>query len=322
MSDQPLVSIIIPTYNRAHLIGETLDSIVAQTYLNWECIIVDDGSSDNTDEVIGEYVQTDSRFKYYHRLEDYAKGANSCRHIGFLKSNGDYINWFDSDDLMLVNHIETKMKKMMSGDYDFVCCEVARMYNNKGCIKLVPIKNDYESNPVVGQFMGKLTLFTCGPLWHKEFLIKEKLYYKKNKNDIRDTVLNDWVFNLNALLKKPKYYIIKKVLIYYRSHDNSIYADRRKKNIIKIYDEFDIRKDMYENCWFHLGYSNSQMESFYIKKLLKVSRSLLYQKKKLPSGVYVELQKTKTLSFYVKLGLIIQLYFSSLTKKGIKLLRL
>jgi glycosyltransferase involved in cell wall biosynthesis len=48
MSDQPLVSIIIPTYNRAHLIAETLDSIVAQTYENWECIIVDDGSSDTT----------------------------------------------------------------------------------------------------------------------------------------------------------------------------------------------------------------------------------------------------------------------------------
>ncbi len=55
MTQQPLVSIIIPTYNRAHLIGETLDSVLAQTYQNWECIVVDDGSSDNTEEVVGSY---------------------------------------------------------------------------------------------------------------------------------------------------------------------------------------------------------------------------------------------------------------------------
>ena len=76
----PLVSIIIPTYNRAHLIGETLDSVLAQTYQNWECIIVDDGSSDNTDEVIGAYVEKDSRFKYYHRSDkDLPKEPSASR---------------------------------------------------------------------------------------------------------------------------------------------------------------------------------------------------------------------------------------------------
>ena len=64
---QALISIIIPTFNRAHLIGETLDSVLAQTYPNWECIIVDDGSTDTTDEVVGEYVKKDSRFLYHHR---------------------------------------------------------------------------------------------------------------------------------------------------------------------------------------------------------------------------------------------------------------
>ena len=56
----PLVSIIIPTYNRAHLISETLDSILAQTYINWECIIVDDGSTDATGKVINEYIKRDN----------------------------------------------------------------------------------------------------------------------------------------------------------------------------------------------------------------------------------------------------------------------
>jgi glycosyltransferase involved in cell wall biosynthesis len=100
MSDQPLVSVIIPTYNRAHLIGETLDSVVIQTYENWECIIVDDGSSDNTDEVVGKYVKGDTRFKYYHRPEEHLQGGNGARNYGFKMSQGDYIQWFNSDDLM------------------------------------------------------------------------------------------------------------------------------------------------------------------------------------------------------------------------------
>jgi glycosyltransferase involved in cell wall biosynthesis len=120
MSDQPLVSIIIPTYNRAHLIGETLDSLVAQTYLNWECIIVDDGSSDNTDEVIGEHVNKDSRFKYYHRPEVHLPGGNGARNYGFKMSKGEYVNWFSSDDLMVAEKLEVKVKAMLENEVDFM----------------------------------------------------------------------------------------------------------------------------------------------------------------------------------------------------------
>lgn len=64
---KPLVSIIIPTHNREHLIGETLDSILAQTYTSWECIIVDDGSTDDKRKVTDEYIKKDNRFQYHHR---------------------------------------------------------------------------------------------------------------------------------------------------------------------------------------------------------------------------------------------------------------
>ncbi len=87
----PLVSIIIiiiiPTYNRAHLIGETLDSILAQTYTNWECIVVDDGSTDETDSLLAAYCAKDKRFQYQHRLSDRPKGANACRNYRFIKNN-------------------------------------------------------------------------------------------------------------------------------------------------------------------------------------------------------------------------------------------
>ena len=120
MSDQPLVSIIIPTYNRAHLIGETLDSILAQTYQNWECIIVDDGSSDNTDEVVGEYTKKDTRFKYYHRTNEHLPGGNGARNYGFKMSEGEYVNWLDSDDLFSENKIDEQVKLINEAKPDVV----------------------------------------------------------------------------------------------------------------------------------------------------------------------------------------------------------
>lgn len=98
--NNPLVSIIIPTYNRAHLISETLESVLAQTYENWECIIVDDGSTDHSKVVIGEFLKRDLRFQYYDRPKDRPKGANACRNYGFENSEGEYIMFLDSDDTL------------------------------------------------------------------------------------------------------------------------------------------------------------------------------------------------------------------------------
>jgi len=65
MDKMPLVSVIMPTYNRAHLIAESLDCVLHQTYAQWECIIVDDGSTDNTDDILKSYLEKDKRFKYF-----------------------------------------------------------------------------------------------------------------------------------------------------------------------------------------------------------------------------------------------------------------
>lgn len=116
----PLISIIIPTFNRAHYIQETLDSIINQTYSNWECIIIDDGSEDNTHEVIAKYLKKDVRFQFYNRPINRVKGANSCRNYGFELSNGELIKWFDSDDIMLPKHIEIAYRSLLNNKLDFV----------------------------------------------------------------------------------------------------------------------------------------------------------------------------------------------------------
>ena len=105
-----LISIIIPVYNRAELIGETLDSVISQTYTNWECIIVDDGSTDHTENVVQAYAEKDSRIKFFKRPELRKKGASPSRNFGLEKAKGDYFQFLDSDDLLRNNKFEEQLK--------------------------------------------------------------------------------------------------------------------------------------------------------------------------------------------------------------------
>ncbi|UAB86166.1 glycosyltransferase family 2 protein [Zunongwangia sp. SCSIO 43204] len=107
--NNPLVSIIIPTYNRAHYIGETLESVIAQTYQNWECIVIDDGSNDYTAELMGFYCKNDHRVQYHHRPSNKPKGANACRNYGIEFSKGNYLTFLDSDDLLHTIAIQTRV---------------------------------------------------------------------------------------------------------------------------------------------------------------------------------------------------------------------
>lgn len=97
---KPLISIIIPVYNRLEVLKDTLDSILKQEYQNWECIVIDDGSSDGSQKFINYYCKKDSRFKLYSRPKIKKKGASSCRNYGFEKSKGELIQYLDSDDIM------------------------------------------------------------------------------------------------------------------------------------------------------------------------------------------------------------------------------
>ncbi len=85
-----LISIIIPVYNREKLLAFTLDSIINQSYQNWECILVDDCSTDSTFFLMQEYQKKDKRIKAFKRPLSLRKGANSCRNYGFLQASGSY----------------------------------------------------------------------------------------------------------------------------------------------------------------------------------------------------------------------------------------
>ncbi len=104
----PLVSVIIPTHNYGGLIGETLDSLRAQTLTDWECIIVDDGSTDNTAEVVKAYCERDSRIRYFPQQQSRLQAA--AKNVGLQKSAGRHIQFLDADDLLESCKLERQVR--------------------------------------------------------------------------------------------------------------------------------------------------------------------------------------------------------------------
>src|SRR5690554_2414188 len=111
---QPLISIIVPCYNVGVFIKKSLQSIYLQTYTNWECILVDDGSKDQTKNEIDVWLKRDSRFKYIYQDN---QGLSGARNTGLQKAEGEFVYFFDSDDLLDVITLENLLS-LVENDID------------------------------------------------------------------------------------------------------------------------------------------------------------------------------------------------------------
>lgn len=233
MNDSPLISIIIPTYNRAHLIGETLDSVLAQTYQNWGCIVVDDGSSDHTEEIVGTYIKKDTRFKYYHRPKDRPKGANACRNYGFENSKGDFIIWYDSDDIMTKNHIGIKVKAIYGSDYDYVITKT-KYLNSKKIDELYNFQaEDISCHNYITQKVNWLTY---------DVIIKRQLAGKIRFNEKLQSG-QEYNYFSKMTFHSSKTILIDEFVTLRRYHEDSIRSPLRK-------DDDLLYKSIYKAHWY------------------------------------------------------------------------
>lgn len=214
MSSQ-LVSIIIPVFNRELLIVETLDSVLLQSYMNWECLIVDDGSTDATEQIVLKYCKADNRFKYYKRPTDRIKGANACRNYGFKVSKGEFIQWFDSDDLMHTNKLKLKVASLQKSAADFVVCEGVE-YKDTITNVIHNWDSIYSNNILFDHIVGKVNFHTNGPLFRRGFLENKKLFNESLQRK------QEWEFYSRLLTFSTNYIPLKEVLYYFRIHENSI----------------------------------------------------------------------------------------------------
>ncbi|WP_242117939.1 glycosyltransferase family 2 protein [Aestuariivivens sediminicola] len=213
----PLVSIVIPVYNRENLISETLDSILNQTYINWECLVIDDGSTDNTQAVVNRYSIKDERIRYYERPHKRLKGANSCRNYGLELSSGVYLNWFDSDDLMHPEKLQLQVEALQRGNFEFTVCQsltfVDSLDNIKGLIsECINSKNSLEDF-----FTKKIVWLTHAPLFRKEFILENSFLFDETLQ-----AAQEWELFTRILFKCSNYHAINRPLVYYRIHDQNV----------------------------------------------------------------------------------------------------
>lgn len=152
MKTEPLVSILMPTYNRASYLNEAIDSVLDQTYRNFELLVVDDGSTDNTREVVDSYL-SDSRVRYLYKENG---GQSSGRNFGFSHSRGEYICFLDSDNKWLPKKLDICISAALENpDFDIIYGEniaidsdgnelhKIRMRRHSGCITAELLKDNF-----------------------------------------------------------------------------------------------------------------------------------------------------------------------------------
>jgi glycosyltransferase involved in cell wall biosynthesis len=248
-----LVSLIIPNYNSSLFIIETLTSIQNQTYKEFECIIVDDHSTDSSVSVIREFISLDSRFRLYIRPNNLPKGGNLCRNYGFSKSKGDFINWFDSDDVMKENFLEKKIVFFkIDTKLDLVICGGDFVDKDLNFLKKMTIYN--TDNLYKEYFFWKIKIVTNSIMFRRSYLKGKEIF---NVNLTRG---QEFEFFTRLLFAKPKLKLILESLYLYRSHPNSItnqntkYTPVNKKSEIfsllqNLKINLDNDKEVSESCF-------------------------------------------------------------------------
>ena len=238
---EKLVSIITPTYNCAKFIARTLDSVISQTYQNWEMIIVDDRSTDNTREIVEEYMERDSRRKYH--LLDENSGAAVARTEAMKLANGSYMAFLDSDDLWMPDKLERQIKWMNDNGYAFSCTAYEQIDEDDNSLKrtIKTVKKTNYNRLLLDCPVGNSTV-----VYDVEKMGKFEVPNIRKRND--DAL---WL----QMLKKEKYIFgMPDVLMRYRIRKNSISSNKLK--VIKyhwiLYREIEHLSVI--RSLFHIGY--------------------------------------------------------------------
>lgn len=212
---EKLVSIITPTYNCAKFIARTIDSVQAQTYQNWEMIIVDDCSQDNTKEIVEEYIKNDSRIKYH--LLAVNSGAAVARTTAMNLAKGSYMAFLDSDDIWMPDKLERQIKWMNDNGYVFSCTAYEQIDEEDNLLNrtIKTVRRTDYNRLLLDCPVGNSTV-----VYDVEKMGKFEVPNIRKRND--DAL---WL----QMLKKEKYiWGMPDVLMKYRIRQNSISSNKFK----------------------------------------------------------------------------------------------
>jgi glycosyltransferase involved in cell wall biosynthesis len=257
-----LVSIIVPCYNQAQYLNECLESVLGQTYSNWECIIVNDGSTDSVEKVSKEWVKKDSRFKYLYQENT---GLSSARNLGLNNAKGDFIQFLDADDIIDAKKILNSISAIKTYEIPSVIVTNFKMFQFDKFDNLKPyceLKAQYLSfDQILYGWDFKFTIpIHCGLF--SSFLLKDFQFPEHIK------AKEDWIMWLFIFQKKVNAIFLDETLVFYRSHDASMTKDNKHmlENTLKALEYLDevIQPAKYKSYLFY--FLKSKIEQYEILK--------------------------------------------------------
>ncbi len=219
-----LVSIIMPSWNTANFIAESIQSVINQTYENWELIIVDDCSTDNTDEIVESF--KDKRIKYFHNEKN--SGAALTRNKAMREAQGEWIAFLDSDDLWTPEKLDHQIKFMKDNGYDFSYTEYEKIDEEDKPLNIYVTGPDKVNKHKMYNYdyIGQLTMMYSA----KKFGLIQIKDIKKN---------NDYAIRLQLYKKENACcYLLRENLAKYRIRKKSISHDKLRKKLKSHYDLF------------------------------------------------------------------------------------
>lgn len=228
MIENPKLSIIIPIYNAQTYLNECLNSIYNQTFKDFEVLLIDDGSTDNSKHIIETFTKKDSRFKYIYKDNS---GVSATRNLGIEKSTGKYVTFVDSDDWLDDCMYSEMIDKITNTNSEIALCSYVREYPhlNEQKKEILPFKDktlfkDNEVRDIVlYEMLGKKALHNTsimGSVWRlvisRDFIINNDLKFRE------DTVIGeDLLFCIYALGVCNRLCIVNKHFYHYRFTQNS-----------------------------------------------------------------------------------------------------
>lgn len=294
-SQNPEVSIIMATYNRAHLILETLNSLVLQSFTNWECLIIDDGSDDATEQSLSSIIKKDLRFKFFKRPSRYRKGLSGCRNYGIDLSKGEKIIFFDDDDIVHPENLQICLNNLLEEKVKF-CRFEKRPFTGKKIMKAFTQVEKYSRLPFgikqIGEMItGKTAFASCCVMWKKGCFDNERF-----NEDLM--YAEDWECYSRILAGGAEGGSLDCVLYYNRKHAQSNTGEfqnndpiRRKSKIkaanliIEYLDERELLNKDLELFFLRMGFELKSIEL--IKHTLDICDSGLLRNSKYILGYYL-----------------------------------
>lgn len=190
---KPFFSIIIPVYNVAPYLRECLDSVLAQTFIDWECLCVDDGSTDESGTILDEYAQKDPRFRIFHQPN---AGVSAARNLGLDNAKGEWTLFVDSDDYITADCLNLFFVECSKNRYTYVSCCVNALQNN--IFKRV-LRSQESLSWGRDDFLTAIDVIFSSTIWgiafNIEYLNKQKLRFNR-----KFKVHEDALFMLEILL--------------------------------------------------------------------------------------------------------------------------